>query len=127
MPILEDDDFDDRAVLWSFAGVDAEGQPVFDEPEEIWVNWQQRRRVETGPDGTKVYLDASVTVDRYIPTDSRLWLAPDHTEDALVQWYESGSAGQTDEVMKVQTQSKTRDIKAIETRFTVGLVWDRDV
>jgi len=66
-------------------------------------------------------------VTQRIPLGSRMWLAPDHETDALEQWYASGSAGQTDEVMRVAKQSETRDIKAIETRYTVGLAWEKDV
>lgn len=127
MPILEDDDRLDRAVYWAAAGVDASGEPVFDEPIELRVNWRQRRTQTVSAAGSLMALDAQVTADRRLPLDSRLWLAPDATSDALAQWYSSGSAGQADEVMRVATQGEVRDAKGIETRYTAGLAWDRDV
>lgn len=126
MPILEDDEMEDRAVLWQYIGDDGAGDPVYDEPEEIFVEFRLRRRQEISSDGTRVFLDATMSAWEDFPVGSRIWVAPDHTVEAIEQWYDSGSAGHMDEVMRVATKGKTRDQKNVETRNNYGLVWDRD-
>lgn len=126
MPILEDDNMDDRALLWSNLGDGPDGQPVHDTPTEIWVEYRRRRRVVISADGTKFNVDATMSATADIALNSLIWVAPSHLTSALDQWYASGSAGFLTERMRVETQGVTRDQKNIETRYTYGLVWDRD-
>jgi hypothetical protein len=133
VPILENDDMDDRALLWLAIGSDVDSQPIYDEPIEIFVDWRMRRSSTVSADGTPTTLDATATVDRYIPTESRLWLAPTQGYNApcaLDQWYGSdlgsGSLGKKDEIMRVKSQRETWDAKKIERRYVIGMAWDRD-
>lgn len=126
MPILEDDDMPDRAVLWRCTGYNDESVPTYDTPEEIWLNFRLKRSQSIGEGGITLALDGQASVLERIPLESKIWIAPDHTTDAVAQWYASGSAGQTDEVMRVATQGEVRDQKNIEVRYTVGLQWYRD-
>jgi hypothetical protein len=126
VPILEDDSMDERAVLWPNLGDAGDGQPVQDEPREIWCECRLKSRLAYGPDGTKLTIDGTLSALVDIPKGSLVWVAPDHTVDAVEQWYSSGSAGQADERMLVVSRSKTRDAKSIEVRYTYGLVWYRD-
>lgn len=127
MPIIEDDDMVDRGILWAAAGVDGDGQHVFDEPEEIWLNLRVRRSESISPDGSRLSLDGQASLLESVPIGSLIWVAPDHTTSALTQWYASGSAGQTDEVFQVVQEGWVYDAKAIEKRYTAGLQWYRDV
>lgn len=129
MPILEDDDLIHRAVLWRSLGDAGDGQPTYDTPEEVWVQWSERRRRTVDADGTPIALDAQARLsqdEQPVPLGSKLWLAPDPDVDALSQWYGSGSAGQADEVMVVATRSRSWDMKGIEVGYTLGLTWWRD-
>lgn len=129
MPILEDDDMDDRVVYWAKLGEGFDGQPVYDEPTNEWVNWRVRRSASYTPDGTKVTIDVQLSLTFEPNEGDRFWRAPDQdaeADEALDQWYDSGSAGHADEVMRVMTVGRTQDAKAIEQRYTAGLVWDRD-
>jgi hypothetical protein len=126
MPILEDDDLDDRCLYWEYAGDGPDGQPVYEEPAELLVDWRVRHRETLAADGTQLAIDAEVTVDRVIPLGSKLWLAPDPAEEALPQWYGSGSAGPADEVMRVAARRRTRDTRGNEVRHVVELEWFRD-
>ncbi len=126
MPILEDDDMDDRALLWAAEGAGPDGQQTYAEPVEIWVNWKQKRRETLAGNGTRVATDVQVSTDRLIAEGSKLWLAPDHQSSASVQWYHHGSAGQTDEVMRCVSAGRVRDAKNIEVRYTASLTWYRD-
>jgi hypothetical protein len=127
MPILEDDDMPDRAVYWGATeGRTPDGEPVFEEPVEIWVNYRHKSGSMVGPGGTAVSIDAQLSSQEDLALGSKIWVAPDHTESALDQWYESGSAGQVDEVMRIEAYNRTRDAYNRETRFSYGLKWYRD-
>ena len=126
MPIIEDDDMVDRAVYWEANGWDDEGKPAYEAPVEIYLNYRQRRSSSIGADGTTMTLDGQASTLELLTLESKIWVAPSHLTSALTQWYASGSAGQTDEVMRVATVNKIRDAKEIETRYTAGLQWFRD-
>lgn len=127
MPILEDDDMDDRALLWEALGEGADGQFVHDEPVEIFVDYRIKRTIMRSVEGLTFVVDGTVTLPRRVALGSNLWFAPDHRTSAFTQWYSSsGSGGQRDEVMRVEVLNVTRDAKKIETRITAGIVWDRD-
>jgi hypothetical protein len=129
VPILEDDDLIHRAVLWRALGDGGDGQPTYSAPDEVFVQWSERRRRTVDADGTPIALDAQARLgqdEQPVALGSKLWLAPDPNTDALSQWYGTGSAGQADEVMVVATRSRSWDMKGIEVGYTLGLTWWRD-
>lgn len=126
MPIIEDEDMDDRILYWQALYEGPDGQWVFAEPIEICGDWVQRRSEASDGIGNRITIEASATVDRLIPVQSKLWLAPDWRLSALSQWYRNGSAGQADEVMRVVTNHGGWDAKKIERKFTVQMQWWRD-
>lgn len=130
MPILEDDDMPDRALYWEATlGLDPDGNPVFEEPVEIWVNYRHKSGSMVGPSGTRVSIDAQLSSQEDLALGSKIWVASSHLTSALDQWYgtgSTGSAGQADEVMRIEAYNRVRDQKNIETRFHYGLKWYRD-
>lgn len=62
-----------KAVLWELVGYDGYGDPVFGDPTELDVRWEDDRKEIVGPNGRVIAVDATVVVDREIALDSRMW------------------------------------------------------
>lgn len=109
-----------RAILWPFAGYDRYGEVVVGTPVEVGVRWEARRRETLDNLGNTVMLEAVAVVDQPIAVGSHMWLG------TLEDFYESGSAGPSTEVMEVVTTRYLPDSKGRHYRRTVGLTKYKD-
>lgn len=120
MPSQESSHRFQYAVLWPKTGHSQDGEAVVGEPEEITVRWNNKLRVSKDAQGNPVAVDAVVHVNQEIAVGSSMWLGE------LEDWYGTGSGGDDSAVMEVLTYNDTKDLKARNTRMTVGLVFYRD-
>ena len=128
MPAVEIADLNQKAVRWPFVRRNGQGGLVVGEPENVWLRWEYTYREITGKDGTPVVIAANVKIADDTPTGSLLWLAPDQTADgdeALEQFYDTGSAGDSVGLMKVETRRVVPDLKGTETTYMLGLTYFR--
>jgi hypothetical protein len=116
VPSLELKDRYQYAVLWAFAGYDASGEVVVDDPVEVRVRWEEqstdpRRGQILGPDGNLVTLLSTVVVDRRIEVGSLMWKGRLRDYNANVET----------QVREVVLYSEIPDLKNRNTRREVGL------
>jgi len=73
MPVLEESDLHEYAVLWSAGGVDDYGNPTVSAPVEIPCRWLIGMRESLDAEGNIIGVSDTVIVDRAIPIGSILW------------------------------------------------------
>ncbi len=93
-----------RAVLWPRLATDAEGQSTFDDPQEIPVRWESRRRAALDPQGNTIILEADVDVSCIVEPFSLLWLG------RLRDWENALEYGEVSNLMEVISTDDTPDI-----------------
>jgi hypothetical protein len=118
---IEDDDLNQRAVLWSVTGRDEYNNVTVGPPVEINVRWKSLSEEERAATSDTVQLDSMAVVPRRVAIDSQMWLAPLLNRPALEQWYGTGSAGHENEIMTVASYHETPSLNAREVRKVVGL------
>lgn len=116
MPPLESLDLYDRAVLMEFISQDDYGQPLVREAEEIDCQWEEAQSESRDPQGNVIAIDATVVVDREVPTDSIIW------KGELVDWLGTGSGGGDDPIlMRVARVGAIHDLKGRDFRRVLYL------
>lgn len=123
----------DKAVLWpaltGYEGTDSYGDVKTGPPENVLVRWEDKQRQGFDSKGTPIVTYSTVMIDQDVPVGSILWYAPDQSADsdeALDQWYGTGSAGPETGLMSVSTVSNVSDIKGRVTTSTLGLEFYRN-
>ncbi len=124
MPGLEIRDLYQRALLWPAVGSDAFGQPTVGTPVEIAVRWLTNRTLVQDANGNNISFDGTAITNRDVPDGSHLWLIPKGTKvgRGLDAWYNTGSAGQPDELMRTKMYGQTPDLKNRNQRYQLGLM-----
>ena len=74
MPAIERSDRKQRSVLWAATGFDDYGEHKVNDPVEIKVRWEEKRRESVDNDGNTIAVDATVVVGREIAVGSIMWL-----------------------------------------------------
>lgn len=125
MPPIETAFRRQTAVLWELLRVDAYNEPVVDAPVEIACRWKWGTAQQAGPQGTPITVDATVVVAQDVTIGSLMF------EGDLNDWLGhsgsgSGSAGDYSSIMEVVSANFTPDLKARNTRRTLGLRYFRD-
>lgn len=115
MPAPEESGRTVDAVLWTAGAPDRYGQPTVNDPIDICVRWNTKRRQAYDANGNLIALDATVVVDIQIPIGSLMW------KGCLDDWMTPGTGTSAEEVMEVVTYGETDDIRGRESRRTVGL------
>ena len=116
MPPLESLDLYDRAVLMEFISQDDYGQPLVREAEEIDCQWEEAQSESRDPQGNVIAIDATVVVDREVPTDSIIW------KGELVDWLGTGSGGGDDPIlMRVARVGAIHDLQGRDFRRVLYL------
>ena len=70
---LETGSLHQKAVLWTFASYDSNGEPKVSSPTEISCRWEDVTKQIMGDGDTPIAIDAEVWVDRVIAKGSMLW------------------------------------------------------
>lgn len=103
-----------KAVLWSFSGYDAYGQPaVSSTPIELHVRVQDGESEAQDPQGNTHTIDGTVVVDRIIELGSILWIG------ALADLPMDGSPM---DLLHVKTFNGTPDLKNRVSQRMVGIM-----
>jgi hypothetical protein len=110
-----------RAVLWEPTGRDEYNEVTVGPPQEIEVRWKSLSEEERAATAETTQLDSIVVLNRRVAIDSQMWLAPLIDTPALEQWYGTGSAGQTNEIMTVASYHETPSVNGREVRRIAGL------
>lgn len=131
MPALEEANLYQKAILWPNTGaIDDQGNPTLGPPVVLPCRWVMKRVQSVRPDGTSIGLDAQVDVKQKIELGGNMWLSPLGIEasdaDVLSAWYGVGSAGESTEVMRVETYSNTPDVSRKFYKHSVGLTRHKD-
>jgi hypothetical protein len=117
MPDIETSDLLQQAMYWRANGVTGvSGEMKVEAGIEIPVRWEDAYREVIGPSGQKIGLTADVMADRDIKLGSILWLG------SLEEWSNTGSGADETELYQVITKEVTPDIRAINTRWKLGLM-----
>lgn len=111
------------AVLWRKIGDNAQGEPIFDEPEELTprtgtgVRWEAGGLNPLDDNREPVNIDAVVVVNTDIVVGSEMWLG------TLEEWIGVGSATDyQDDRMRVIKLIKVPDLKRRKFRREVWLL-----
>lgn len=119
-----------KALMWPFEGnYSADGHPLIGSPVELRVRWDDSPKVMNGPQGQPITVDATVVLGQTVALQSLMWLATDQTpgsDDAMDQWYDSGSAGQQIGLMEVIADQGGYDMKSRQQRLVVGVKTYKD-
>lgn len=106
------------AVLWPYEGVsDGYAQPTLGTPVELRVRWEDKQSDQLDPQGRRVRVDATATVDRDVTIGSEMYLGDmnDFAGTAL------GIDNDT-KVMVVKTFNAVPDVRNRYSFKTVGLM-----
>lgn len=76
MPSLEVSSLKQKAVLWSYAGTDRNGEPKVNVPIELSVRWEKGLSREITPNINPVAVVATVWVDRVVELGSMMRKGP---------------------------------------------------
>lgn len=109
-----------KALYFEATGVDEFGQDTVADPIEIVVRWNWVVKSMTGPEGTPVRVDATVVTDRELTVGSTM------VESSLENWYGTGSPVGEHTLMEIVAVNITKDIKARNTLYTVGLAYFKE-
>src|SRR5262245_40593704 len=116
MPGLETMDRYQRAVMWERSRINRQGEPVYGNPPiEIFVRWNDKKRLVLQPDGSTIAYDASIVLNRILQIDSVVWLG---RLDDLGDPVTPPNSG----LFFVKAMDKTPDIKNRFQRFEAMLM-----
>ena len=118
MPPIETDERNQVASLREYLRRDGYGEVVVSPAIELMVRWEWGRREATDPQGNTVTLDATVVVDRPVRIGSLMILGELEDEPPGT----GGALWEDVDIYQVITSRTTPDIKARETRRTLGLM-----
>lgn len=117
MPVLEQMDRYDKAVLWPFAGYDLSGQPYVsqDGREEVEVRWNHQRKQVMDAAGNTVVIDGTVIIDRAVTVGSVLWEGEESDIPGTAYTPESN-------LFLVYSSNNSKDLKGRNTRYELMVV-----
>lgn len=118
MPAIETDGRHQKAVYWKANGVDRYGNAKVDKGIELDVRLVKGRRRAFNAQGQPVAIDATVVLDRDVPTGSLFWVGtlldlPDELSDLT-------------DLLQVASIRETPDVKGREVRREAMLVKFKD-
>lgn len=123
MPPIEEMDCNQPAVLWRIRGgnyhgegvLDENGEPLLEDPYQIYVRWENVMREVVAPDGATVTIFAELVVTEPIPTNSLLW------RGCLEDFLGTGSGADDADLMQVHSYEEIPSYHARAVKREVTL------